>query len=76
LLRRELHQKGIEISILRLFELLNGIREVALIWPRPPGRPSAAGEKRDSFKLSRMSAEQKDIFDALDLGRFAPKPVV
>jgi len=45
---------------------------VALIWPRQPGRPSGAGQKRDTFKLSRMSAEQTQIFDALGLSRFAP----
>ena len=72
LLRRELHRKGIEISIRRLLQLLNDIREVALIWPRQPGRPSGAGQKRDTFKLSRMSAEQTQIFDALGLSRFAP----
>lgn len=76
LLRRELHQKGIAISIPHLFQLLNDIREVALIWPRPPGRPSGAGQKRDTLKLSRMSAEQTQIFDALGLSRFGPKPVV
>ena len=76
LLRRELHQKGIEISIPRMFGLLNEVREMALIWPRQPGRPRGAGQKRDTFKLSRMSAEQNQIFDALGLCRFAPKPVV
>jgi transposase len=76
LLRRELHQKGIEISIPRLFQLLNDIREVALIWPPPPGRPTGVRRKRDTFKLSRMSAEQTQIVDAFALSRFAPKPVV
>ena len=76
LLQRELHQKGIAISVPRLFHLLNDIREVALIWPRLPGRPSGVGQKRDTFKLSRMSLEQTQIFDALGLSRFAPKPLV
>jgi transposase len=76
LLQRELHQKGIAISVPHLFHLLNDIREVALIWPRLPGRPSGVGHKRDTFKLSRMSLEQTQIFDALGLSRFAPKPLV
>lgn len=77
LLVRELHAKGIEISIARLFDLLNRIDEVALIWPRGPGRPSAAGppQPRDTIKLSDMSTEQRQLLDALDLRRFAPKSV-
>jgi hypothetical protein len=75
LLVRELHQKGVEISIPRLFELLNEIHEVALIWPRRPGRPPGSGPQRDSFRLSEMFPEQKEIFEALDLGRFAPAPL-
>lgn len=77
LLVRELHRKGIEISIPRLFTLLNEIYEVALIWPRRPGRPSAAAarQQRDTFQLSDMLPEQKEIFEALNLSPFAP-PVV
>ena len=65
--------KGIDVSIPRLFKLLNQIYEVALIWPRGPGRPSR--QKRDSFQLSEMLPEQEEIFEALELRRFAP-PVV
>jgi len=77
LLVRELHAKGMDISIARLFYLLNRIDEVALIWPRRPGRPSATSPShpRDMIKLSEMSAQPRQIFDALALGRFAPKPV-
>lgn len=77
LLVRELHQRGIDISVARLFRLLNGIDEVALIWPRRPGRPSAAdsAQPRDTLKLSDMSVEQQQIFKALNLCRHAPRPV-
>jgi transposase len=77
LLVRVLHAKGIDISIARLFSLLNRIDEVALIWPRRPGRPSASNspQPRDTIKLSEMSTEQRQIFDALNLRRLAPKLV-
>ena len=77
LLVRELHAKGINISIARLFDLLNRIDEVALIWPRRPGRPSASSppQPRDTMKLSEMSTEQRQIFDAMNLRRLAPKLV-
>ena len=74
LLVRTLHQQGIDISIPALFEQLNGIDEVALIWPRRPGRPSPNSPQlpRDTLALSDMSPEQKQIFGALQLKRYAP----
>lgn len=73
LLVRQLHLKGIDVSIPRLFNLLNHIYEVALIWPRGPGRPSR--RQRDSFQLSEMLPEQEEIFDALELSPLAPSVV-
>ena len=77
LLARELHDKGIEISIPRLFTLLNRIDEVAFIWPCRPGRPSSKKpqQPRNTFRLSEMNPEQKQIFDALSLKRYAPTVV-
>lgn len=77
LLVRELHRKGIDVSVPRLFSILNQIYEVALIWPPRPGRPSADISRRqgDTFQLSEMLPEQVKFFDALDLRRFA-SPVV
>lgn len=77
LLVRELHHKGIEVSIPRLFELLNGIDEVAMIWRRPPGRPRKKGSSvpPDTVTLADMTPEQKEVFDALELKRYAPKVV-
>lgn len=71
---RELYRHGISISIPRCFSLLNKIDEVALIWPRSPGRPSpsSASSRSDSFQLSDMNSEQKRIFQALNLQRLAP----
>jgi len=73
LLVRQLHLKGIDVSIPRLFNLLNQIYEVALIWPPRPGRPSR--QQRDSFQLSEMLPKQEEIFDALELRLFAPTVV-
>ena len=73
LLVRQLHQKGIDVSIPRLFGLLNKIDEVALVWPRGPGRPSH--QHRDSIQLSEILPEQEPIFEALELARLAPTVV-
>lgn len=77
LLVRELHARGIDISIPRLFEQLNRIDEVALIWPRRPGRPSPdkPSRPRDTMQISEITDEQRQIYDALDLARLAPRPV-
>ena len=66
LLQRSLHQKGIDVSIPRMFELLGGIRETLVIYPRRRGQrkhPATAS-------LSTLSHEQKTLLDALDLGRY------
>ena len=77
LLVRQLHHEGIDISIPRLFDRLNRIDEIALIWPRRPGRPSHKSPQQppDTLTLSEMSPEQKRLFDALDLKRYAPADV-
>jgi len=77
LLVRQLHHNGIDISIPRLFERLNRIDEVALIWPRRPGRPSPKSphQPRDTLILSDMTKQQQQLFDALDLQRYAPNDV-
>ena len=74
LLVREVQAQGLSISPARLFELLNRMEEVALIWPRPPGRPSPlrSSQPRDTITLSEMTTEQHQIFEALNLRRLAP----
>jgi transposase len=66
LLRRELHQCGIDKSIPDIIDTLAGIREVGLIHP-PDGK-----KKNPTIKtvLSKMSAEQQAMYDALDLERY------
>lgn len=66
LLRRELHHAGIEMSIPDIIEQLSLIKEVCVIHP-PTGR------RRKPFirnVISRMSENQKALFDALDLQRY------
>lgn len=65
LLRRELHAKGIDLSIPRALELLAGIREMVMVFP--PRETDAEPILRTS--LTRMSAEQRQIFEALRLER-------
>jgi transposase len=66
LLRREFHQRGIDKSIPDIIDILSGIREVGLVHP-PEGK-----KKNPTIKtvLSKMSAEQKAMYDALDLERY------
>lgn len=66
LLQRTLHQKGLDLSLPRMFELLSGIRETLVIYPKQPGQrqPSTARA------LSTLSAEQEQLVTALDLRRY------
>lgn len=65
LLRRRLHQRGIDRSIGEMLDELGKIREVGLVYP-------AEGRKRTPVIrtiVSKMSEEQRTLFDTLDLGR-------
>jgi transposase len=64
LLRRTLAQKGIELSIVKIFETLEGIKEVALIYR------DARSTTRPVITYSRLSPLQKRVVDALALTRF------
>ncbi len=66
LLQRSLHEKGIDLSLPRMFELLGGIRETLVIYPKKQGQrhPSTART------LSTLSAEQEQLVTALDLRRY------
>lgn len=65
LLRRELHGKGIDLSMERMLETLGGIQEVLLVYPTQPGEPMP----RTSTCLTAMTPEQQQLFDALKLSR-------
>jgi transposase len=66
LLQRTLHQKGQDLSMARMLELLGGIQEILLIYPK------AVGEKRPRTAtcLSAMDQEQRQLFDLLNLSRY------
>lgn len=64
LLRRTLAQKGIELSIVKMFETLEDIKEVALIYR------GARSKTRPVITYSRLSALQQRVVNALDLWHF------
>lgn len=67
LLRRKLQQGGPTLSIRRLVEKLAEIREVTILYPSPKQAKSPITRT----KLSTMDSDQRDIFDKLDLNRYA-----
>lgn len=67
LLRRQLHRQGIDRSIPALLGELGQIREVGILTPgRSEGEPPQLETTR-----SRLTEEQRRLYDALDLGRYA-----
>jgi transposase len=66
LLQRTVYQKGLDLSLPRLFDLLGGIRETLVIYPKKPGQrhPSTARA------LSTLNAEQEQLVTALQLRRY------
>jgi transposase len=66
LLHRKLHQSGVQISIPRMFEVLGGIRQTLIIYPRRAGQrhhPTA-------LSLSTLSEEQSRLLEVLELRRY------
>jgi len=66
LLQRTLHQRGMDLSLPRMFDLLSGIRETLVIYPKKQGQrhPSTARA------LSTLSPEQEQLMRVLDLRRY------
>lgn len=69
LMRRELHMKGIDLSIRRMLELLGDIREMVMIFP-PQAR---GGEAAIRTSISAMSPEQRELYEVLDLNRYTSR---
>jgi transposase len=69
LLRRELHNKGIDLSMRRMLELLGDIREMLMFFP-PQGR---GGEATVRTSITALSPEQRSLYDALALERYASR---
>ena len=68
LLQRTLHQQGLDLSLSRMMELLGGIEEVLLIYPRQQGQK----HPRTATCLSERDAEQDQLFQVLELERYQP----
>ena len=66
LLQRALHEKGHDLSMARMLELLGGMQELLLIYPK------AVGEKkpRTACCLSTMETEERQLFEQLKLSRY------
>jgi transposase len=67
LLQRELHRRGIDRSLPSLLNDLGKIREVLVVYP-PADK---GGEPTFKMTMSRMSPDQRTLFEALDLGRYS-----
>ena len=66
LLQRALHGRGLDLSLSRMMELLGGIQEVLLLYPRQQGEK----HPRTATCLSERDAEQQKLLEVLDLGRY------
>jgi transposase len=70
LLQRQLAQQGIDLSIPRLLQRLSDIEETAVVYPPRPV-PRGRAKPTTAYALSAMDAEQRRLFEALDLQHFA-----
>jgi transposase len=66
LLQRTLHQRGCDLGLTRMMELLGGIQEVMLMYPRQQGQK----HPRIATCLSERDAEQDQLLEVLDLKRY------
>jgi transposase len=66
LLQRTLHQRGLDLSLARMMELLGSMQEVLLIYPLTPGQK----QPHTATCMTERDAEQERVFAALDLGRY------
>ncbi len=67
LLRRELHQRGIDLSIPDALDRLGKIKEVAVVYA-PEGKQR---KPRIRTTTSAMTSDQRTLYDALELSRYA-----
>lgn len=68
LLQRTLHHRGWELSLPRMFELLGGIRETLVIYPRRRGQKKHPTQA----SLSTLSEAQQKLLKTLELKRYLP----
>ena len=66
LLQRTLHHKGLDLSLPQMFELLGGIRETLVIYPKKQGQRHPTTVR----SLSTPSPDQEQLLTLLDLRRY------
>jgi transposase len=71
LLQRTLHQKGQDLSLPRMLELLGGIQETTVLFA-PQGQEN---KPRTATCLTKLTEEQQALLQALDLQRYQAKKV-
>jgi len=69
LLQRRASQNGLPLSMHALFKALNGIQEVANVYPAT-GKPGSPGRPRVKTTLTEMDATQQALYNLFDLDRF------
>lgn len=67
LLKRELHQKGIDMSIPKLLDSLGDIKEVVVVYPKK----GQSKKDRECITLSKLTPEQKRLLEVLDLKKYS-----
>jgi transposase len=71
LLHRRVYQAGISISQSGLIDQLKKIKEIINYYPaQPSDKQELGGRPRSERTLTRLNDKQKQIYQALDLGRF------
>ena len=70
LLQRELHGRGIELSLASMMEQLAAIKEIFLVYPKPSG----ANAPKTASCLAALDEDQAKIYRALNLARYAKIP--
>jgi hypothetical protein len=68
LMRRQLAQSGIVLSIVEMMNQLTGINEVTLLYPAP----QRSKEPLVRTQLSKMNDRQKKLLSVLGLDRYLP----
>ena len=71
LLQRELHGHGIDLSLASMMTQLAAIKEILLVYPKPPG-PTAP---KTAACLTTLDEAQSKIYSALHLARYVKTPV-
>jgi transposase len=71
ILHRRVYQAGVALSQWALMDQLKKIKEISIYYSAQPSeKRQVGGRPRSEHTLTRLDDQQKQIFQALDLGRF------